>query len=58
MLVSETETADGMLMLITIRCPVRAVPHLATRDSSLSTLGVPALDTLQARVAWWYLVIH
>lgn len=49
MLVSEI--ADGMLTLITIRCPVRAVHQLATRDSSLSTLVVPTLDTLQAQVA-------
>lgn len=35
MQVSETEIADGMLMLITIRWPFKAVPQLAARDSSL-----------------------
>lgn len=43
MQVSETETADGILTLIALGCPVRAVPQLGTRDASLSPLVVPAL---------------
>lgn len=47
MLVSERESADGILTLIALQCPLRAVPQPATRDASLSPLVVPALGTLQ-----------
>lgn len=47
MLVSEKEIDDGVLMFITIRCLVWAVPLLTPKDSSLPTFVDPALHTFQ-----------
>lgn len=43
----QKQIGDGMLTLVTVRCPVRAVPQLAPRGSSLLTFIDPALDALQ-----------